>query len=446
MRLRPSAAGAALFVVLATSAWAQSAARPERPSRALFGSGIGDVSQLLTAAGSLGGGFDSSLASDASGRQRVTPTDFDSSGKGIVTGLRGTLGYSLATQKATVVASAETAPRYYPSRDQFLRRDHAVARGTLNLPFSIVAMGSAGYVPYSALGLSRTGIDTDGTDVPDTDLPVSLHHYVTWSTGLSTSHRLSRRAWIGADTTYSTRRIGGDGRQFRTAGGGGRFRYQVGRNVFLKAGYHYADASYSDRVSYVRHLFDVGADASHDLAIARRTTFSFSTGTSMITYPASQADEAGGRSARNRFRLAGSAELRHEMGRTWAATVGYQRGVQFLEAWPDPVLSDSATAKVEGSVSRRVQFSASLRASTGRNARLADDNGFNLYHGSATLTYAFNRHVNAGLLLTTYRHRFSEQVTLPPGFEPWFERHRVIAQVSFWTPLLSRTRRVNATR
>jgi hypothetical protein len=440
-------AWAALLIATATGATAQTtASRPERPSRALFGSGVGDVSQLLTASASLGGGFDSSLASDARGNRGVSSTDFDSSGDGIVTGLRAALGYSLSTEDASVVAAAETAPRYYPSlHDRIFRRDMAVVRGTLNLPLSIVAMGSAGYVPYSVLSLARGGTDVDDTELPDTDFPVSLHHYVTWKAGLSTSHRLSRRAWITADTTYSTRRLGVDGRQFRTAAGGGRLRYQVGVNTFLKAGYHYADAQYSDELSYARHVIDLGADFSRDLSIARRTTFSFSTGTSMITYPV-DADQPAGRGARNRFRLSGAAQLRHEMGRTWTASLGYQRGVQFLEAWPDPLLSDSVTAKVDGSVSRRVQFSASARASTGRNARLADENGFNLYHGAATLTYAFNRHVNVGLLMTTYHHRFGEQVTLPPGFGPWFDRHRVIAQISVWAPLLSRSRRVNATR
>jgi hypothetical protein len=307
-------------------------------------------------------------------------------------------------------------------------------------------MGSAGYVPYSVFGLSRAGIGASETELPDTDFPVSGHHYVTWKAGVGTSHRLSRRAWVDADASYSTRRVGTGGRDFRTATGGGRFRYQIGRGAFLKAGYYYADAHYSDRASYGRHVLDLGVDYSHDLSLFRRTTFSFSSGTSIITYPAADVTSTLGRGARNRFRVAGTAELRHEMGRTWTASLTYQRGVQFLESWPEPILSDSAGAQIGGSISRRLQFSANLRGSTGRVALGADDNGFNMYHGGATLTYALNRHLNVGALYSTYHHRFDQLVTLPPGFGPWYDRHRVIGQVSVWTPLFSRSRRVNATR
>jgi hypothetical protein len=134
------------------------------------------------------------------------------------------------------------------------------------------------------------------------------------------------------------------------------------------------------------------------------------------------------------------------MGRTWTTAVAYQRGVQFLEGWPDPLLSDSASASLGGSISRRLQFSASLRASTGRTALRADNNGFNLYHGGANLSYALNRHVSVGAMYSTYHHRFAEGVNLPPGFGPWFDRHRIIAQVSVWAPLFTRARRANASR
>src|SRR5688500_19491575 len=49
-------------------------------------------------------------------------------------------------------------------------------------------------------------IGANETELPDTDFPVSGHHYVTWKAGVGTSHRLSRRAWVDADASYSTRR------------------------------------------------------------------------------------------------------------------------------------------------------------------------------------------------------------------------------------------------
>jgi hypothetical protein len=347
----------------------------------------------------------------------------------------------------SVTGVAETAPRYYPSVDnKIFRRDHAAIRTTVRLPFSIIATGTAAYVPYSVLSLTGASVGAVETDLPEHDFPVSLDHYVTWGAGLGTNHRLTRLTWVSADANYSTRRIGAGTQDFRTATGGGRLRHQVGKGAFLKAGYYYTDAHYGDVRSYGRHLLDVGVDYSRDLSFARRTTLSFDTGTSIVTFPASDADDDGRDDALNRLRLGGSAQLRHEMGRTWVAAISYQRGVQFLEGWPEPLFTDSAGAQLQGSVSRRIQFSASVRASTGHLARNRDDSGFNVYHGGATLTYALNRHLNVGVLYSTYHHQFEESVALPPGFGAWFERHRVIAQVSAWAPLFTRSRRVNVTR
>jgi hypothetical protein len=277
------------------------------------------------------------------------------------------------------------------------------------------------------------------SELPDDNFAESPEYYVTWNGSLGTNRRLqlSRRLTLTADTDFSTRSDSTRADTYQSFGGGGTLRYGVGRGLALKAGYFYTRALYSVQDRRVdSHQFDVGVDFNRALSISRRTSVSFSTGTSAVT----QADGNG-----TRLRATGTASLEHEIGRTWTAALNYRRGMQFMDAWPEPVFSDSLTVTFGGLLTRRLQFSANGRAATGE-VGVGNSSGFGAYHGGATLSYALSRYANVGIAYSRYHHRFDESAALAPGFGPSIDRQRVVAQVSLWAPLFHRARRDNAAR
>jgi hypothetical protein len=144
--------------------------------------------------------------------------------------------------------------------------------------------------------------------------------------------------------------------------------------------------------------------------------------------------------------LTGNAALKHEIGRSWNAWVGYSRRVLMNETWPDPVVADSLSAGVGGLISRRMQFMSVARGALGKQGLERDAPGFDTAQASATLSYALTRFMNLGLIYSYYQQRFDERAVLSAGVPASAERHSVRATVSLWAPLFQRTRRTDASR
>jgi hypothetical protein len=92
--------------------------------------------------------------------------------------------------------------------------------------------------------------------------------------------------------------------------------------------------------------------------------------------------------------LVGFVTLSQQMGRSWLATLGAGRAVNFVPGLEDPVVSDRATATLTGPIGRRVQFNANMGAVRGRRATSEEDAAFVTYRGSTTLSVALSRRLN----------------------------------------------------
>ena len=438
----PTAVSLALLMsVVPASAQAP---RPERPYRGLFGGGIGDTEQLLTASASLGGGYDDNLLADARGENsRPQPSDLNTTFRGSVGQFSGSLQYSLSRSRLDFGASGGTSARYYPSlaRD-IVRRDHANLATTVRLAAGLSANASAAYSPYSLASLFAATSDAGLGDsaVFDEELASSNQHHLTYGGGLGFNRSLSSRTTLSADYGYRARNSSNLMGSFTRQTAGGRLSHSVGKGLALRAGYHYVKADYGeDERRLTNHLIDAGVDFNRSLSFSRRTTLSFGTGTTATARP-------GGTDTSTRFRLNANAALNHEMGRTWNAALVYSRGVHFIESWPEPVSSDSVTASLGGLLSRRLQFQSTAQTSTGRAGFSRTSGGFSGYYGTALLGFALSRHLSLQLKYGYYRHHFDDATLLVPGFANAVDRHSVRGYISLWAPLFQRARRADATR
>jgi hypothetical protein len=352
---------------------------------------------------------------------------------GLATGSAG-LAYSLDRETVGVGASVASTARYYPgASNRLIRREYASVGTSAVLGAGFSAQAGARYQPYSLRSLTPWLTDPQLVDpaIVDEDFPASAEHYFGYSAGVDYTRRLTSRTTFSSGYDYSGRERLREAGRFDRHTAGASISRSLGRDLSLQLGYRYSEARYGAGEGHVNHLIDVGVNYNHALSFSRRTTLSFSTGTSAS------------RSARSealRYRATGSARLNHEMGRTWNAGVSYDRGLRYTETWPEPIFSDSATAGLAGLLNRRTQLQFAATGIRGRG-RQGVGNGIESYAATAGLTVAATRHINTGLTYTYYTHRFGSGVALPPGFTPDLDRRSIRAFVSLWAPLFQRARR-----
>ena len=425
------------FVVLSLLVSAAAEAqepRPERPYRGLFAGGITDAEQLLTVRGSAGAGWDKSLVFDERGRGFLVG---DGSGDFRSAAYTGSAALSFSLDRGAVAfgASASTTGRYHPgTSNAVLRRDYINVGASAALGEGFSARAAASYQPYSLKTLlpSVFGPRLGDPAIADEDFPSSLDAYLTYSGGLDFSKQLSRRHSFTATYDYHAREAFGLVARHDRHTAQGLLTRAISNGLDLVAGYGFVHGRYADNPrGIVNHRFDAGVNYSRALSFSRRTTVAFGTGTSAA---------GNTRTDTLRYHAIGNARLNHEIGRTWNASVAYIRAVQFVDAWPQPMFSDSAVARLAGLVNRRTEIELTARTLHGRE--LSDTyGGLDTYNGLAALRVALSRHIGTSLTYSYYRHRFDEGVALAPGFPADFDGQSIRAAVNVWFPLFQSARR-----
>src|ERR1700752_1898274 len=147
-----------LMSVGGSTAFAQ-IARPERPYRGVFASGVADTGKLLTAEATVSSGYDDDLVAEAAGVGTATPGGTATPRQGTLASLSATLAYSQTSDKFSFGGSATTSSRYYPSvegdRKNFITGSQGRVGGAAQFSRSTSVSGSASiaYQPFSFGGL-----------------------------------------------------------------------------------------------------------------------------------------------------------------------------------------------------------------------------------------------------------------------------------------------------
>jgi opacity protein-like surface antigen len=168
---------------------------------------------------------------------------------------------------------------------------------------------------------------------------------------------------------------------------------------------------------------DIGLDYDRPISFSRRTTFSFSTGSSLTP-------EGG----RTHYRVTGHAVLNHEIARTWTASLLYSRALQFVEAFPQPYFSDSISARVGGNASRRVDLAFSGAYAVGEMSGAAGGGTLGTYTGTGGLTIAVNRHVALAADYLYYHYRLGQQ-TVSAVIPNRLDRQTIRIGLKLWFPV-----------
>jgi hypothetical protein len=338
-------------------------------------------------------------------------------------------------------ASIGTSLRYYPSLAQ---KTIQGTSGSLSLSVPLGTRAglslatNVSYQPYSFASLFPTSVDSQGftTTAPNLDTAIDIESHASYEASLGLSYRLSQRTSLSGGANYRAASLGADASTgFRQQGGSASLTHNIGRGVNLRLGYAHFVSRYQSGREFTRQSIDAGVDYGRALSISRRTSLSFSTGTTMT---AADGDR--------QFRLTGGATLNHEIGRSWNAWVSYGRNVSIDENWLEPVMSDGLTVGLGGLLTRRVQFSVLANGALGTVGTDSNAPGFDTVNSQATLSVALARFVNLGVTYSYYHHSFDEGTVLPSFARPQMDRQSIRASVSLWAPLVTVARRTNASR
>jgi hypothetical protein len=338
------------------------------------------------------------------------------------------MNYLLSRDRVNAGASAGTSVRYYPSiTNPFIHARSGTAGASVRvLDKPTIALNqSVAYQPISLATLFPVANEPNVGESapPDLDVVLTNDHYLSYLGGLGLNQRLTRRSTFSGGYSYSIRNASRSRGQFTRQRAGTVFLHRLSRDLGLRLGYGYVKGDYGsgERVGY--HTADVGLDFNKALAISRRTSLSFTTGSSASTYR----DKV-------RYRATGGARVLHEIGRTWNASLAYRRDMQFVETLEQPIFGDSATFEVGGFLNRRVQFLSSARALIGE-AGFSQRNNVDTYQGIASVSVGLTRHVGLTFGYSYYHYRFDPDVLLPAGVARTIDRQSVRAQVNLWAPL-----------
>jgi hypothetical protein len=184
--------------------------------------------------------------------------------------------------------------------------------------------------------------------------------------------------------------------------------------------------------SFGVHNIDIGVDYARALALDRRTSFSFGTGTNIRREATNVfAGESGG----TRFEVGGFATLQRQFLRTWAASLRYTRGTSYLEGFNELGVFDTASASVAGLFTDRLDASAGLSYTTGAVSLAGDD--IASINGGAQIRYGFTSNLAAFLGYTYARFDVPDSRipdTLVGRYRP--DRQGVRFGITAWLDLL----------
>jgi len=273
---------------------------------------------------------------------------------------------------------------------------------------------------------------------PSLYLATGRQEYLSLDSNVVLNHAMSRRVTFNAqynfgksETAYTLLDATDSSMLFTRHGAYAGLRFEVARGLGVRMGYGYSDGSYSASPTRGRtHNIDAGLDYSRALSISRRTTFSFTTGSAALTNGDSTS-----------YQFVGTANLAHEIGRSWLASAAYDRSFRFVDTLLQPAFYDSFGVSLGGLISRRVQFQSGVRGVIGTLGYEADASSeFDTYQGYTGISFALNRFMQVGTDYSYYRYRFDQRALLPLGVPHNVDRQSIRAQLSFWAPLMTRRR------
>jgi hypothetical protein len=457
------AAAMAVVCACASGAVAQTP-RVEGPFAGLFGGSGGSraTTQSLDVRGSLFGVYQDVLEPSADLLRELDPR-FQKSGT--FGGASGSVAYSLqrnARRSGFFLAANATAADYSVQPETIMAAYDASGglNAQLTRKISFVTSASASYAPFYNFGSSPAATGTDlfnltpgsipsGAPIGgggggigfDQTLPGSQFGFnslfepnIMLGAGAGVTTSFNSRTSLAVTADYRDQRLTHSSEiGYGSLSGAATFRRNITRRLVLRLGYRRDISTYGNGSAqrFSRDGYEIGLDYGDSLTLplGRRTTLSLVPAATAVRW-----NDA------TQFRLNGNATLTHSMGRTWSASAGYGRDLQFVLGFDQPILSDNVTTSLGGTLGRRLRWTTAGGWSRGTVGFADDADHFTWYFANSGLSMALGRNL---ALYTQYAYY---TYNVPPTSTSLdlltkFSRQSVTAGLTVFAPVF-RTGRV----
>lgn len=428
---------AAIAITLAAaSASAQTlASSPQRPTQGLFGSAPRGNQTLDVSASVVGAYEDNVVPGSESGAGGLDDITQESAA---YNGVNTTVTYAKQSRRVAVSLAGGSSIRYYPALSDVAGMYHGAAGGfAFQLGHTKVSVTQKlRWAPYYNIMSTPQLFEPELAALPvmNFDQPVVRRDARSIGSTANVTQSVGRRLALTFASSLDKTDFTGDSTGLRTDSILGRMTYALSQDVSLVFGYRHQRGVYEGvhlanprSIETTRfNTLDLGVDYHRALSLSRKTTVGFTTGTVVAE------DFAGV----TQYRMVGTARLNREIGRSGHATAAYNRGVEFIEGYADPMFADTFAVDVGGALSRRMDLSVVGGYSFGRLGWAEHAGRTENYNGSVRLRGALSRVAALLAEYHIYRYSFDQAGTLPTGILPQLDRQGVRVGIEFWLPLI----------
>jgi hypothetical protein len=413
------------------------------------------ATELLDVEMSVSGAYDSdeSVQTPGSGVGQLQPPGYS------VWGV-GSLFYTRRSTDVQFHAAATSAVRHYPHAASFT-----------NQPASLTNQTHIGAIRLGAVLPARLGLGLDQTvsyspayryslfsELPEGGENITLaipddYYYdldpsssVSSSTSVNLTRGLTRRTSLSAEgvfnhTNFATETVRRP--DLTSYSLSVRLARNLNRDDRLTFAYHYRVGEYGlavDRLSD-ENAVEMGVDFNRQLTASQRLTFFFRAGASTVSLPdfiPELEDDLATVDTRT-VKATGEAGLVYPFARDWRIRGSASRGLQYVAGVSQPLFVTGFSAEVEGSIRRRVAFTARVRRSSGQS--VFTGNGLlDTYTGLARVGVPLTRGLEAyaEYLYYGYEENEFELDFIIPGVPLDVERHGARAGLLLRVPVFRR--------
>jgi hypothetical protein len=353
-------------------------------------------------------------------------------------GATAALAYGRRARRSQLTLGAASAARYYPGLHRVVSMRHSGNLGFDTTPFRdwrLQLASTASYSPFYqvVLGPTAPAIWATETAAATDDSSVSKQQAMQYGSTIAVSHSYSEKSSIVFNYGIHYTQVLGDtqvggGTDSSSQRAGGLFTRRLGKALGLRLGYAYGVAVTGEdpAAAPIRNQdIDVGIDYGRSFALTDGTSFSFSTGSTLVS-------SAGGRL----FGVTGTGRLVQHLGRLWTAKVNYDRGLQVPHGATQPFFSDTVAVNLRGYFNRRISLAIQPTYSHGVVGIAGKTNSYDSVMSSVRLDVALGRKVALYGEHFYYRYQFANADGLPGLLTMGLRRQGARFGLALWAPLV----------
>ena len=337
------------------------------------------------------------------------------------------LALSQRRPRLIFTASGSTAVRYYHSLNRIGTQRHGAAVSGEWWTSARTSWRFGQSISYSpSYSLSLFGPPPESPDEAPSqdslDYDLNKNKQIRLGSFAGARHVFSRTRELTANYSLSyTNYFGQPDLGMQDAGF--HFSERLGAGLALRLGYGIGSGTGTGVSNAKRHNIDAGLSFDRSFSVSRRTTMSFTSGSTIVS-------SSGGQ----QFALTGTFNLRRQLSPRWTATMAYQRGVTAVDGAQDPLIGNTLTGDVSGFIGGRTSISVRPAYTWGADVVNPELTFFNVTTVARAQT-AINRTWAAYLEYVFYAHEFTDIPGLRPELRRDVRRGGLRTGLALWAPV-----------